>query len=110
MATNCSAAPAIPVCGSSKFASPLPRSCRISRSSRTGSRSDRWQEIGGVRTFPCSRATLYSKSPPYSMIPRVISSVPPVNSESGIASPRRIRSIRSKSVEVKTPRFWQFSR
>ena len=64
----------------------------------------------GTATLPCSRATLYWKSPPCSMIPRVISPSPRVKSDSGIASPRRIRSISEKSVLVKTPRFWQFSR
>ena len=33
---------------------------------------------------------------------------PAVNSLSGISSPARILSISAKSVEVSTPRFWQF--
>ena len=52
---------------------------------------------------------LNSKRPPYSMICRVMSSVPAVNSPSGIGSPERIRSISPKSVVVRIPRFWQFS-
>ncbi len=63
----------------------------------------------GSETFPWSRATLYSNRPPYSMISRVIGSMPAVNTSSGICSPSRIRSISEKSVEVSTPRFWQFS-
>jgi len=44
------------------------------------------------------------------MIPRVMSPSPAVNVASGISSPRRIRSMIEKSVVVRMPRFWQFSR
>ena len=64
--------------------------------------------IGGRKTLPCRRATLNGNSPPYSMTWRVISSSPSVNSLSGISSPPRILSMSEKSVEVSTPRFWQF--
>ena len=64
----------------------------------------------GTRTLPCIRATLYWKSPPCSMIPRVMPPSPAVNTARGIGSPRRTRSSTEKSVLVKTPRFWQFSR
>ncbi len=65
---------------------------------------------GASTTLPWSRATLKLNSPPYSMMPRVISPSPSVKAASGIASPRRTRSMIEKSVVVRTPRFWQFSR
>ena len=66
---------------------------------------------GGVScTLPCERATLKLNSPPYSMIPRVISPSPAVKADKGIASPRRTFSMMEKSVVVSRPRFWQFSR
>ncbi len=65
--------------------------------------------VRGIVTRPCRRATLNSKSPPCSMIWRVMSSVPRVNSSSAISSPARMRSRMPKSVVVSTPRFWQFS-
>ena len=63
----------------------------------------------GTVARPCIRATLNSKRPPYSMIWRVISSLPRVNSSSWSGSPRAMRSATPKSVVVSTPRFWQFS-
>src|SRR6267378_2725991 len=60
---------------------------------------------GESTTFPWSRATLKLNSPPYSMIPRVISPSPAVNALRGIASPRRTLSMIEKSVVVRTPRF-----
>ena len=47
---------------------------------------------------------------PCSMMPRVISPSPAVNADSGMGSPRRTLSSIEKSVVVRTPRFWQFSR
>ena len=43
------------------------------------------------------------------MMSFVIESTPAVNAESGISSPASMRSISEKSVDVRTPRFWQFS-
>ncbi len=56
-------------------------------------------------TFPWSRATLKLNSPPYSMIPRVISPSPAVKALRGIGSPRRTLSMIEKSVVASTPRF-----
>ncbi len=60
---------------------------------------------GESATFPWSRATLKLNSPPYSMIPRVISPSPAVNALKGIASPRRTLSMIEKSVVANTPKF-----
>ena len=82
-----------------------PRPTSVRRSSRRRSWDSRRPGRpfgGGSVTRPGSvtwrRAMLNSKSPPYSMICRVMSSVPAVNSLSGIGSPERIRSISPKSV------------
>ena len=62
----------------------------------------------GTWTSPAMRARLNGKSPPRRTISAVIPSRSRVNSSTGMASPALIRSTKPTSVDVNSPRFWQF--
>ena len=72
---------------------------------RVGAASSWRLSATGRLTLPCRRATLNSKSPPYSMICRVMSSLPAVNSSRRISSPASMRGMMEKSSVARTPRF-----